>query len=369
MGETIRNAVQLALGGFLSLAGGRRGADPRTPTAPAVEGAYQLGRGEARSGRTHRRAARGLPDRRPGLLARDVRRPRCAAGVAGRDAGRRSPSWSSPTSTSCPRPASPATPTSWRPPAGCAQRLLERLARHLLDGVADRDRAGRGRARRLGRRRRTLTAVLVPEAQVRPVLGRARRAAPCRPSTCPSLEDARAAAGARRARPPPRPRCSRALAGRGARRRPGAAVAGGARVVRPGAAGPRARASTRRHRGAPRPAGAARRPRGARRPARAGARAARRPAARHAPRSSPTPCAPGCCTTAAARTSPPSCSCTRRPCATGWASCASCTATGSTTRTRCCALVAGARRGPGQPPLGWSGPSPGPRRRPRAARG
>ena len=47
MGENIRNAVQLALGGFLSLAGGRRGADPRTPTAPSVEGAYQLGRGEA----------------------------------------------------------------------------------------------------------------------------------------------------------------------------------------------------------------------------------------------------------------------------------------------------------------------------------
>ena len=52
MGETIRNAVQLALGGFLSLASGRRGADPRTPAAPAVEGAYQLGRGEARSGRS-----------------------------------------------------------------------------------------------------------------------------------------------------------------------------------------------------------------------------------------------------------------------------------------------------------------------------
>ncbi|MBU2110339.1 MAG: PucR family transcriptional regulator, partial [Actinobacteria bacterium] len=46
MGDNIRNAVQLALGGFLSLASGRRGADPRTPTAPAVEGAYQLGRGE-----------------------------------------------------------------------------------------------------------------------------------------------------------------------------------------------------------------------------------------------------------------------------------------------------------------------------------
>src|SRR4051794_4307140 len=52
MGETIRKAVQLALAGFLSLASGRRGADPGTPTAPAVEGSYQLGRGEARSGRS-----------------------------------------------------------------------------------------------------------------------------------------------------------------------------------------------------------------------------------------------------------------------------------------------------------------------------
>jgi hypothetical protein len=52
MGQTIRNAVQLALGGFISLAGRRRRTDPQTPAAPAMEGAYQLGRGEARSGRS-----------------------------------------------------------------------------------------------------------------------------------------------------------------------------------------------------------------------------------------------------------------------------------------------------------------------------
>ena len=52
IGENIRTAVQLALGGFISLASRSRGADPRTPAAPAVEGAYQLGRGEARSGRS-----------------------------------------------------------------------------------------------------------------------------------------------------------------------------------------------------------------------------------------------------------------------------------------------------------------------------
>lgn len=49
MGATIRNAVQLALGGFLTLA--TRGGE-KPPMAPALEGAYQLGRGEARSGRT-----------------------------------------------------------------------------------------------------------------------------------------------------------------------------------------------------------------------------------------------------------------------------------------------------------------------------
>ena len=49
MGEVIRNAVQLALGGFLTLA---TRLDAEAPKAPAIEGAYQLGRGEARQGRT-----------------------------------------------------------------------------------------------------------------------------------------------------------------------------------------------------------------------------------------------------------------------------------------------------------------------------
>ena len=52
MGENIRNAVQVALGGFISLAARPRHGVPRGPNAPAMEGAYQLGRGEARSGRS-----------------------------------------------------------------------------------------------------------------------------------------------------------------------------------------------------------------------------------------------------------------------------------------------------------------------------
>ena len=50
MGASISSAVELALAGFLKLAAGD--ADPGTPLGPALEGAYALGRGEARSGRS-----------------------------------------------------------------------------------------------------------------------------------------------------------------------------------------------------------------------------------------------------------------------------------------------------------------------------
>jgi hypothetical protein len=52
MGENIENAVQMALAGFLRLAARGRDADQATPLSPALEGAYALGRGEARSGRS-----------------------------------------------------------------------------------------------------------------------------------------------------------------------------------------------------------------------------------------------------------------------------------------------------------------------------
>jgi hypothetical protein len=52
MGVTIQNAVRLALGGFLELAADTSGADPGTPMGPALDGAYALGRGEARNGRS-----------------------------------------------------------------------------------------------------------------------------------------------------------------------------------------------------------------------------------------------------------------------------------------------------------------------------
>ena len=50
MGAQIRTAVEGALGGFLSIAA--RSEESLAPTAPALEGAYQLGRVEARNGST-----------------------------------------------------------------------------------------------------------------------------------------------------------------------------------------------------------------------------------------------------------------------------------------------------------------------------
>jgi hypothetical protein len=52
MGDNIENAVQMALAGFRRTAARGRTRDPGTPLSPALEGAYALGRGEARSGRS-----------------------------------------------------------------------------------------------------------------------------------------------------------------------------------------------------------------------------------------------------------------------------------------------------------------------------
>ncbi len=52
MGKTIQQAVQVALAGFLKLASSGRMGRSRTPLTPALDGAYALGRGEARQGRS-----------------------------------------------------------------------------------------------------------------------------------------------------------------------------------------------------------------------------------------------------------------------------------------------------------------------------
>ena len=123
--------------------------DAGTPMAPALEGAYQLGRGEARSGRS---AEALLAAYRIGARVswRDMSRDGGGAAASTPPSCPASPSSSSPTSTSSPPPASPATPTSSRRTGRLRQRNLDRLARALLTGAAPTSRRGRRRARRLG---------------------------------------------------------------------------------------------------------------------------------------------------------------------------------------------------------------------------
>ena len=167
MGETIRNAVELALAGFISLAARSRGGAAQTPTAPAVDGAYQLGRGEARSGRTvdallsaYRIGARvswqemSSTAVRTGVDAETLARfaelvfayidELSAASVAGHN---------------------DELATSGR----VRQRMLERLADHLLDG-SNPEVVETAAENSDWTPPRTLTAVIVPESQVRTVL-------------------------------------------------------------------------------------------------------------------------------------------------------------------------------------------------------
>ncbi|MGI9125329.1 MAG: PucR family transcriptional regulator, partial [Mycobacterium sp.] len=52
MGQNIENAVQNSIGIFLRLATRGADVDPRTQLSAALDGAYELGRGEARAGRS-----------------------------------------------------------------------------------------------------------------------------------------------------------------------------------------------------------------------------------------------------------------------------------------------------------------------------
>ena len=186
MGETIRNAVELALGGFLSLASGRRGSDPRTPAAPAVEGAYQLGRGEARSGRSTDAL---LSAYRIGARV-SWREMSTTAVQNGLDAE---------TLVSFAElvfayidelsAASVAGHTDELATTGrVRQRLLERVVHHLLTGAPAETvlKAAEGADWKAPT---TLTAVIVPESQVRPVLS-ALSSHTLQAAEAPGLDDA-----------------------------------------------------------------------------------------------------------------------------------------------------------------------------------
>ncbi len=168
MGANIQGAVQLALGGFLSLAGRPRGSDPGTPLAPALDGAYALGRGEARSGRSM-----------DALLAAY----RVGARVSWRELSATAVQSGLPSETLAQfaelvfayidelSAASVAGHTDELATTGrVRQRYLQRLGRSLLRGdPADQLAASAERAD--WDPPRTLTAVVLPSSQVRSVLG------------------------------------------------------------------------------------------------------------------------------------------------------------------------------------------------------
>lgn len=167
MGETIRGAVQVALGGFLSLAADRRGREGPTPQREALDGAYQLGRGEARSGRSsdailsaYRIGARVAWQHLSTLAVAQGLHATTVASFAG-------------VVFAYIDELSAATVAGHTDEAATTgrvrQRLLERVARHLLNGsppptvVAAAERADWSPPS-------TLTAVIAPESQVGPLL-------------------------------------------------------------------------------------------------------------------------------------------------------------------------------------------------------
>lgn len=168
LGERIREAVQFALVGFLDLTRAGSDADPSVPVAPRTAAAYELGKGEARSGRSmdallaaYRVGAR--------VAWRGLSREAVAAGV------------SSPVMSAFAElvfayidalsAASIAGHNDELTMLGRArERHLEQLVRHLLSGqdpttlTAAAERADWSPPR-------TLTAVLLPVGQVGAVLG------------------------------------------------------------------------------------------------------------------------------------------------------------------------------------------------------
>ena len=167
MGENIGAAVEMALAGFLKLAAGARDADPGTPLGPTLDGAYDLGRGEARNGRTidallaaYRIGAR--------VAWRDMAAVAARAGVeAGTMAQFAELVFAYIDGLSA---ASVAGHTDELSTSGrVLERYRERLSQHLLAGAgpdvlaAAAERAGWTPPT-------TLTAVLVPPAQLRGVL-------------------------------------------------------------------------------------------------------------------------------------------------------------------------------------------------------
>ncbi len=163
----IERAVQIALGGFVRLAENARDSDPRTPLQPALAAAYELGRGEARNGRTmdallaaYRVGAR--------VAWRELSSVLVDEGLsAGTVAEFAELVFAYIDELSA---ASVAGHTDERATTGRVRELyLERLGQRLLEGASD-DELSEAAERAGWDPPPTLTAVIVPEAQVRPAL-------------------------------------------------------------------------------------------------------------------------------------------------------------------------------------------------------
>jgi PucR C-terminal helix-turn-helix domain len=166
MGRAIENAVELALGGFLELATAPGGADASRPIEPAIEGAYALGRGEARGGRSmdallaaYRVGAR--------VAWREMSTAAVAAGLDPQSLARFAElvfAYIDQLSASSVAGHSDELATSGR----VRQRYLERLAQLLMSGAAPAE-LGAAAERADWAPPHTLTAVLLPESTARGV--------------------------------------------------------------------------------------------------------------------------------------------------------------------------------------------------------
>jgi PucR-like helix-turn-helix protein len=168
MVEAIESSVQMALAGFLKLAtGGRDGTDPSTPLGPTLEGAYALGRGEARNERSmdallaaYRVGAR--------VAWRELARSAAAAGLESATMAQFAEllfAYIDELSAASVAGHSDELTTSGR----VQERYRERLARHLLEGAGD-DVLTAAAERADWPVPRTLTAVLLPAARARRAL-------------------------------------------------------------------------------------------------------------------------------------------------------------------------------------------------------
>jgi hypothetical protein len=168
MGVRIRTAVELALVNFLELARVGSGTDPAEPIAPSTAAAYELGRGEARSGRSmdalqaaYRVGAR--------VCWRGLSREAVATGVPAATLGAFAElvfAYIDALSSASISGHADELATAGR----ARERYRDRLAALLVGGAEEADLVAAAR-RADWHPPRTLTAVLLAEGQLRAVLG------------------------------------------------------------------------------------------------------------------------------------------------------------------------------------------------------